>query len=40
LKKLLRWAQQLLGYALYDASEIGGGYPGYHNMGDPGKLLD
>jgi hypothetical protein len=32
-------AQELLGYALYDASEVGGGYLGYHDMGDPMKLF-
>tara|TARA_B110000503_G_scaffold72832_1_gene112621 strand:+ start:7434 stop:8267 length:834 start_codon:yes stop_codon:yes gene_type:complete len=32
-------AQELLGYALYDASEVGGGYLGYHDMSDPKKLL-
>jgi len=29
-------ARELLGYALYDASKVGGGYLGYHDMGDPG----
>ena len=33
-------AQELLGYALYDASEIGGGYLGYHDMSDPMRLFD
>jgi ectoine hydroxylase-related dioxygenase (phytanoyl-CoA dioxygenase family) len=32
-------AQELLGYALYDASKVGGGYLGYHDMGDPMKLF-
>jgi ectoine hydroxylase-related dioxygenase (phytanoyl-CoA dioxygenase family) len=32
-------AQELLGYALYDASTVGGGYLGYHDMGDPMKLF-
>ena len=32
-------AQQLLGYELYDASHLGGGYLGYHDMSDPMKLL-
>ena len=32
-------AQQLLGYELYDASQVGGGYLGYHDMTDPMKLL-
>ena len=35
-KALPRRARELLGYALYDASKIGGGYLGYHDMGDPG----
>lgn len=38
--KLPRQAQELLGYALYDASSIGGGYLGYHDMGDPMQLFD
>ena len=33
-------ARDLLGYAFYDASTIGGGYLGYHDMGDPKKLFD
>jgi len=33
-------ARQLLGYSLYDASDAGGGYLGYHNMGDPEKLFE
>ena len=37
--KLPRRAQELLGYALYDASSIGGGYLGYHDMGDPMELF-
>lgn len=37
---LPRRAQELLGYALYDASSVGGGYLGYHEMGDPMRLLD
>jgi ectoine hydroxylase-related dioxygenase (phytanoyl-CoA dioxygenase family) len=37
---LPRKAQELLGYALYDASSIGGGYLGYHDMGDPMALFD
>jgi ectoine hydroxylase-related dioxygenase (phytanoyl-CoA dioxygenase family) len=28
-------AQELLGYALYDASKVGGGFLGYHDLGDP-----
>ena len=32
-------AQQLLGYELYDASQVGGGYLGYHDMADPMKLV-
>ncbi|HIG60249.1 MAG TPA: phytanoyl-CoA dioxygenase family protein [Gammaproteobacteria bacterium] len=36
---LPRRAQALLGYALYDASKVGGGYLGYHDMGDPMKLF-
>ncbi len=36
---LPREAQELLGYALYDASEVGGGYLGYHDMGDPMSLF-
>jgi len=39
VKRLPREAQELLGYALYDASEVGGGYLGYHEMGDPMSLL-
>ena len=35
VRTLPRRAQELLGYALYDASEFGGGYLGYHDMGDP-----
>ena len=38
-KRLPRKAQELLGYALYDASEAGGGYLGYHEMGDPMELF-
>jgi len=34
-KKLPERARELLGYALYDASQVGGGYLGYYNMGDP-----
>lgn len=37
--RLPRQAQELLGYALYDASEVGGGYLGYHQMGDPMTLF-
>ncbi len=37
---LPREAQELLGYALYDASEVGGGYLGYHEMGDPMTLFE
>ncbi len=37
---LPRRAQELLGYALYDASEAGGGYLGYHEMGDPMTLFN
>ena len=33
-------ARDILGYAFYDASSIGGGYLGYHDMGDPKKLFD
>lgn len=32
-------AQSLLGYALYDASDVNGGYLGYHEMGDPMMLF-
>ncbi len=39
VRRLPRRAQQLLGYGLYDASEVGGGYLGYHQMGDPMRLL-
>ena len=39
VRVLPRRAQELLGYALYDASEVGGGYLGYHDMSDPIKLL-
>jgi ectoine hydroxylase-related dioxygenase (phytanoyl-CoA dioxygenase family) len=34
-----RRAQELLGYALYDASKVGGGFLGYHDMGDPMNLF-
>ena len=37
---LPRRAQELLGYALYDASSVGGGYLGYHDMGDPMRLFE
>lgn len=40
VKSLPRQAQELLGYALYDASSIGGGYLGYHEMGDPMRMLE
>ncbi len=33
-------ARELLGYALYDASASGGGYLGYHEMGDPMRLVN
>lgn len=39
VRQLPRRAQELLGYALYDASAVGGGYLGYHDMGDPMNLL-
>lgn len=39
VRRLPRRAQELLGYALYDASQVGGGYLGYHDMGDPMRLL-
>lgn len=39
VQTLPRRAQELLGYALYDASTVGGGYLGYHDMGDPMRLL-
>ena len=39
VRDLPRRAQELLGYALYDASKVGGGYLGYHDMGDPMKLF-
>ncbi len=39
VRSLPRRAQELLGYELYDASTVGGGYLGYHDMGDPMKLL-
>lgn len=39
-RTLPRRAQELLGYALYDASAIGGGYLGYHDMSDPMRLFD
>ena len=38
--KLPQRARELLGYAFYDASSIGGGYLGYHDMGDPRKLFE
>jgi ectoine hydroxylase-related dioxygenase (phytanoyl-CoA dioxygenase family) len=34
-----RRAQELLGYALYDASKVGGGFLGYHDMGNPMNLF-
>lgn len=40
VETLPRRAQELLGYALYDASSMGGGYLGYHDMGDPMRLFD
>lgn len=39
-KKLPPLARALLGYALYDASRVGGGYLGYHDMGDPRRLFE
>ncbi len=39
-RRLPRRAQELLGYALYDASAVGGGYLGYHDMGDPMRLME
>lgn len=39
IRMLPRRAQELLGYQLYDASSVGGGYLGYHDMGDPMQLL-
>ena len=39
-RSLPRRAQELLGYALYDASEVEGGFLGYHDMGDPMVLFD
>ena len=39
-RELPRRARELLGYALYDASEVGGGYLGYHDVGDPMRLFD
>jgi len=38
-KTLSPLARKLLGYSLYDASRVGGGYLGYHDMGDPGRLF-
>ncbi len=38
-RSLPRRARELLGYALYDASAVGGGYLGYHDMGDPMHLF-
>jgi len=32
--------RRLLGYSLYDASHAGGGYLGYHDMGDPERLFE
>lgn len=40
VRALPRRAKELLGYALYDASEVGGGYLGYHEMGDPMRLVE
>jgi len=40
VRTLPRRARELLGYALYDASASGGGYLGYHEMGDPMRLVD
>ncbi len=37
---LPRRAQELLGYALYDGSAVGGGYLGYHDMGDPMRVVE
>ena len=39
VRTLPRRARELLGYALYDASAVGGGYLGYHDMGDPMGLV-
>ena len=33
-------ARALLGYELFDASEHGGGFLGYWEMGDPARILD
>jgi hypothetical protein len=38
-KFLSHQAQELLGYALYDMSNIGGGYLDYYDMGNPMKLF-
>ncbi|MGI9324131.1 MAG: phytanoyl-CoA dioxygenase family protein [Pseudomonadales bacterium] len=38
-KALPERARRLLGYALYDASSVGGGYLGYYDMGDPASLF-
>lgn len=40
VRTLPRRARELLGYALYDASAVGGGYLGYHDMGDPMRLVE
>jgi ectoine hydroxylase-related dioxygenase (phytanoyl-CoA dioxygenase family) len=33
-------AKELLGYALYDASQVGGGFLGYHDLSDPMQIVD
>jgi ectoine hydroxylase-related dioxygenase (phytanoyl-CoA dioxygenase family) len=40
VRELPRRAQELLGYALYDAMQLGGGNLGFHEVGDPMKLFE
>ena len=39
-RSLPRRAQELLGYALYDAFDVGGGHLGFHEVGDPMKMFE
>ncbi|NKB99414.1 MAG: hypothetical protein GKR90_13090 [Pseudomonadales bacterium] len=39
IASLPKRAKELLGYALYDASKVGGGFLGYHDLGDPMQIF-